>query len=457
MGQTIAGANPSTSVHSTTPGVVSLSLGGVGRNIAEACHRIISTRSPVLQSATMLVSLVGNDPFGKLLREETQQLGMRVDGLVESDKRSAVCNIVLDSVGGLIGGVADMDIIHSLDSRTVRGSNCNCNVLSCDKGVANQVLEQIEKHRPGLVALDGNLSEDTIRAVVKHCYAQDTEGRFSFLWLCQSQLIGYFSLLVRDHCGSPVVTESPTSEPTSIPRSASVFPAVAAILDELDPSRSPVTFTSPNMLELAHMYAAASAEPFTLTSHNSWWKTIDAFSLGAEFRMDLEQLARQRASEHDSTRGSLSFLVEKGLAQMALHLLPFFQNIFIKCGDLGVIVAMRISGPAVQTSGWAERHSDARNRCVIGRSGGGQELIVFKHFPAFTLAQGAVVNVTGAGDSFVGSLLASLLLNPVALHPKSLSQTIHSAQRAAVLTLQSSRAVSPKLSSDECGDVVEHA
>ena len=92
--------------HSTAPGSVSMSLGGVARNIAEAAHRVITSNSPELSS--LLVSAIGDDHFGRLLTSETSEIGMRVDGLVKTDKRTPVCNMILDSSGGLIGGVADM-------------------------------------------------------------------------------------------------------------------------------------------------------------------------------------------------------------------------------------------------------------------------------------------------------------------------------------------------------------
>lgn len=107
---------------STAPGAVSMSLGGVARNIAEASHRVITSQSPYLSS--MLVSPIGNDSFGRLLVGETRQLGMRVDGFVQSDKGTAICNMILDGNGGLIGGVADMDITTDLTGDIVAFSCC---------------------------------------------------------------------------------------------------------------------------------------------------------------------------------------------------------------------------------------------------------------------------------------------------------------------------------------------
>ena len=58
--------------------------------------------------------------MGEVLRNELSRMGIRTDGLITiPGQASAVCNMVLDTEGGLITGVADMDIIESLDSETV--------------------------------------------------------------------------------------------------------------------------------------------------------------------------------------------------------------------------------------------------------------------------------------------------------------------------------------------------
>lgn len=113
-----SGLGSTHSLHSTTPGSVSLSPGGVGRNVAEATHRILSKASS--SQAPVLVSLVGEDIMGGVLRDELSRIGMRTDGLISApEEASAVCNMVMDTEGGLIAGVANMDIIESLEGKEV--------------------------------------------------------------------------------------------------------------------------------------------------------------------------------------------------------------------------------------------------------------------------------------------------------------------------------------------------
>jgi pseudouridylate synthase / pseudouridine kinase len=113
----------SASEHSTSPGSVSLSLGGVGRNMAEAAHRVLSL-APGNQDSVQLVSAIGDDAFGRLLKEEIARMKMRLDGFIKAEARTAVCNLVLDTEGALVGGVADMDVIEKVDGTEVSTEPC---------------------------------------------------------------------------------------------------------------------------------------------------------------------------------------------------------------------------------------------------------------------------------------------------------------------------------------------
>ena len=227
-------------------------------------------------------------------------------------------------------------------------------------------------------------------------------------------------------------------------KSTAILPAILAALNIVDKSHAPIAFASPNLLELAQLDQAARAEPLELTSHPFWWSVIDNLSLGPDFRRDLERLANRGVSDNDTSEGNLAFIVDQGIAQMMVKLLPFFQHLVVKCGARGCLIAMRISERDASTSLWLHRRSDPSQRCVIARGNSG-ELLVLQHFPALYVNN--VVNVTGAGDSFVGALLANIVQKPRTFQdPKMLSDAISAAQRAAILSLQSQLAVSPLLS-----------
>ncbi|RDX55774.1 indigoidine synthase A-like protein [Lentinus brumalis] len=390
------GTRSNSNLHTTSPGIVTLTSGGVGRNVAEAAHRILSSQSKDLSHSTILLSPIGEDAFGQFLVSESEKIGMRTDGLMKvSAARTAVCNMVLDSAGGLTGGVADMDVIRSLE--------------------ASRITEVLDKHRPTIMALDANTSHETLKSLIKYANKRHIQTFF---------------------------------EPTSVPKSTAIFPAVAASLGAASIARAPVTFATPNVLELAHMYQEACASPLELTSHKYWWQVVNDMSLGSEFRTDLEQLARRSAVEDEpAATGNLTFLVDNGIAQMAINLLPFFQHLIIKCGERGLITAFRISGEHARTSAWATQSSNVFARQIVARSSSGSSVVVLKHFPPIRVPEEKIVNVTGAGDSLVGSMLATLSRTPDAFEtPDSLDQLVGQAQLAAVYTLQSEHAVSPRLS-----------
>ncbi|KAJ6519771.1 Indigoidine synthase A like protein-domain-containing protein [Mycena sanguinolenta] len=371
-----------TGLHSTSAGIVTVGLGGVARNIAEACHRMGTT--------ALLVAGLGRDPWGQLLRDETKAIGMRTDGFIELNERTAVCNLFLDSLGDLQHGIADMGISQHLDADLVR--------------------QQISQNSPEIVALDGNLSPETIHQIVDDCVQRNIQVLF---------------------------------EPTSITKSERILPAleqsVKAACD------TPVSFFTPNLLELRHVHDKVRADG-GLAASPFWWSTIDTLSLGEAFRMDMAQLARRGVHDSDEMTGgsaTLAFLVNEGVAQMAIALTPFFRHIFIKLGPKGVVGVLRLSAKEAQSSGWAHERSNPGRRYVVAHGGSGA-ILVLQHFPPIPTT---VVNTTGAGDSFVGALLACLQTHPNPLgNPTALDQVVKKCQTAASLTLQSQSSVSPSLS-----------
>ncbi|KAF8213096.1 indigoidine synthase A-like protein [Mycena galopus ATCC 62051] len=370
-----------TGLRSTSAGTVTMGLGGVARNIAEACHRV--------GTPTLLVAGLGPDTWGQLLRDETKAIGMRTDGFIDRNERTAICNLFLDASGDLQHGIADMAITQKL--------------------TADLVVQQIRMNSPEIVALDGNLSSETIAGIVSHCVQQKIPVLF---------------------------------EPTSVTKSVRVVSALERSVKE--EFGTPVSFFTPNMLELRAVHDKAR-EDGGLTSSPFWWSTIDEMSLGEAFRTDMAQLARRRVhddGEKEATNDTLAFLVEEGVVQMATALTPFFRHIFVKLGQKGVVGVIRLSKEDTRSSGWAHERSNPGRRYVVAH-GDSETILIVQHFPPHPTT---VINTTGAGDSFVGALLASLQTHPNPVgNPEVLDQVVRKCQKAAALTLQCQSSVSPSL------------
>lgn len=76
----------------------------------------------------------------------------------------------------------------------------------------------------------------------------------------------------------------------------------------------------------------AWAQEHELLSSPKHWERLSSFGLGPDYRSQLDRLAKARNGV------DLSFLVNEGVAQMAVQLLPYFQHIVVKCGDRGMFL-----------------------------------------------------------------------------------------------------------------------
>jgi pseudouridine-5'-phosphate glycosidase/pseudouridine kinase len=154
----------------TTPGSIILTPGGVGRNIAEAAQCLLPPGSVQLVSMVGLdTSSPGNgvDGFGKVLKLEMEGSGMRVDGLIEKEGRTAGCTLSLGMEGDLNDGVADMGIIEGLTPDLVSHS------LSKKKKLKRKVEQAIRKETPKMVVFDCNILPASIEVLLNTCQELD--------------------------------------------------------------------------------------------------------------------------------------------------------------------------------------------------------------------------------------------------------------------------------------------
>ena len=95
----------------SNPGTATVSIGGVGRNIA---HNLARLGTPV-----RLISAVGRDPEGDRLLTETAAAGVDVNAVRRGGGKTGVYSAVLDRRGELVIGVSAMDITAEITQRTL--------------------------------------------------------------------------------------------------------------------------------------------------------------------------------------------------------------------------------------------------------------------------------------------------------------------------------------------------
>jgi len=376
------------SIHSATgttvPGNLYFTAGGVARNIAEACHRA-SAKQGCSNFATLLISPVSDDSMSDIIRSKSHEVGMSDLGLISvPGARTACVNMLMKDDGGLIFGIADTSILDNFPS--------------------DQVLDILKNTCPGLVALDANVAPSTLSDVILYCRSREIPVLF---------------------------------EPTSVTKSVRILDVLHPLLHP-DNTLAPVAFISPNMRELAAIHKHCTAYTHHRTS-SALMKIIHKYDFSENWQRHLDDLAAKPISGLGERQRTLSTVLNTGLVDMAISLLPYFQNNFIKCQDAGVIAVMRIprSGQCL----W-ETFSP-RNRVVLQSSKDKEEVIVIQHFPPLPVQPSMINTVTGAGDSFVGSLCSSLALNPrLCAHPAQLTVAVNLAQKSAVAALLSIDAVS---------------
>ncbi len=129
----------------SNPGQVSLKPGGVGRNIA---HNLC-----LLGARVSLVSVVGDDLYGRSLKSYCEQLG--IDTHMVSSLPG--CNTstylyVTDAQGDMVVAINDMDISRRIDPEYLEG-----------------YMEEI--NRADAVVVDANLSQEAITFIAENCTA----------------------------------------------------------------------------------------------------------------------------------------------------------------------------------------------------------------------------------------------------------------------------------------------
>ena len=216
-------------------------------------------------------------------------------------------------------------------------------------------------------------------------------------------------------------------EPVSAVKSRRAFSArtqrntsLAAVPDHL------ISLATPNALELSSMHDAAS--DVGLFDREDWWRVISSIGLSSS------------GSRDKLVSATNDLLVDQGVPQQSLRLLPFIPCILATLGERGILMTQML------------QPEDDRLTCpdaspyILSRSTDGNNVIggVYMRLfpPVETVSSDEIVSVNGVGDTFLGVLIAGLTKEK----PKNIVDLVDIAQRGSVMTLKSKEAVSPQIS-----------
>lgn len=134
----------------SNPGTVSISFGGVGRNIAENLVK--------LGIHTKLISAIGDDFFGQQILAEARETGLDMeDTLVLKNRATSAYLAVLDEKGDMQSAISDMDTLESLDTDFIKEKRPlieQARVCVLDTNIPGKVIEYILDNMETIYFLD---------------------------------------------------------------------------------------------------------------------------------------------------------------------------------------------------------------------------------------------------------------------------------------------------------------
>jgi pseudouridine kinase len=128
--------------HDSNPGKVKISLGGVGRNIAENLVH--------LGILTKLISAIGDDLYGKKIMEHASAIGLDMkSSMVLSGRPTSTYLAILDEKGEMSGAISQMEIIDDLTIDFIQERRQvidNAKICIIDTNVPENIINYVLDH-----------------------------------------------------------------------------------------------------------------------------------------------------------------------------------------------------------------------------------------------------------------------------------------------------------------------
>ncbi|KAF1831719.1 IdgA domain-containing protein [Decorospora gaudefroyi] len=328
----------------------------------------------LLGSSVRLHSAVGNDLSGRAALSQLQEEGMSIAGIetLPAPSRTAQYVAVNNSHKDLALAMADMSILETIPEATTQQ-------------LATSVFHNASA-RPKVFVADANWSSTALSTWLQAARHPNTITMF---------------------------------EPVSTAKAIRIFPPNASTTVYPNPLADIIT---PNIYELTAFHDFAAQSSYFDTS--DWFNVIDALGIPSSgLRVPLAITTTPE-------------LVDKGIPQQAIKLLPFFPTILTKLGPSGVLMMKLLAAEAPEL--WA----DQERQYVLARnmSGGSVGGLYVRLFPVDkVLEPEEVVSVNGIGDTFCGAVAHGLSKGA------RVQDVVGFAQRAAGLSLRSRESVSLEL------------
>lgn len=374
----------------SNPGTIKTHFGGVGHNVYFASHYGLQSPFCDNRKSTRFISIVGDDYNGASMLHKLQESG-------------------IDTLGILIGAGATAQYVsnHTADGELVVAC-ADMTIIETD--FASHIIEQIRRASPELIVLDCNLSLQVTNKILSFLHTANIKTIIEPTSFAKASRIGRLNL--------------------------DVFP------------KNVVDMITPTVAELETIYSSFDSScKFDDLDH--WFPLLDALGIDSQFRNKLDTLSNRHKV--------LKLLLERGNLQQAFQILPYIPNILIKLGDKG-LVAVSLS-TSIGDYKSIPTTSPYKPEFIITSQGqtteSGQMGVVIKYFPIPKENEKLeIVNVTGAGDSLLGYLAATLVSrqpNWLNLEIDSVEQewhqweSIYKAQLASGMALNSEGATTQKI------------
>lgn len=363
-----------------TPQLHTSNPSSIRQSLGGVAHNVAKAAHYLIDNVR-LISAVGDDLPGKFAIQQLNTEGIQTSGIkTVKGARTAQYVAVNDVNKDLVLAMADMGILEN----------------SQDAFPAWR--DELLSARPKWFVADANWDARTLQLWLQT--AKNAGIRTAFEPVSTAKSIGLFS----------ATQDAVTSKSYAVP----VWP------------NHLVDIATPNTYELTAMHAAARSNE--LMEREDWWSIIDCMGIPSSGARSI--FARSTSEE----------LVNEGIPQQSVQLLPFIPSIITKLGSKGALLTMVLHKDDNRL--W----SDHARPYIVSRTHGenpesevgGVYMRLFP--PAEVVAAADIVSVNGVGDTFLGALIASLVKTD-----KGVEEMMDFAQQAAVLTLKSQEAVSPDL------------